>query len=229
MTRSRCCDRIISAVKCRKTASAHTGAVLFLDPAAAIRQTRTMNRLLAIDLFCGLRQTKLLFCADAAIKQLVAGRAQNPDHVPLSVGGEPPCPVASELGFVRYLKNAAFSASLAGVWHLRVAAFQSVQCRVFKITSGLILRPALRVFSARPYPAQLASSFDCTISRAIPAVAVRWGNVKVRAAPEAIAAPLRRALVFFSANAPGTCCAIRRTPLFIWPNCLELRGALPAR
>lgn len=40
---------------------------------------------LAIDLFCGLFQTQLMFSADATIKQFMASWAKQPDHVTLSI------------------------------------------------------------------------------------------------------------------------------------------------
>ena len=190
-----------------------------------------MTRPLAIDLYCGLDLSEAEFLSRvyAAIKQLVTGRAQNPNHMPLSVGGEPPSPVASKLGFMRYLEDARFPACLAGIGHFWITALQPIQCRVFETASGLILCSTLWVLAPRPYPAQLTRSLDCTVRRAIPTVAIRWRDLEMRPTAKAIAPLLRRSIVLFSANPTGACRAIRRAPFFVWTNCLERRAALSAR
>jgi len=48
------------------------------------------ERALAIDLFCGLFQAKLVFRADTAVKQFVTSWTKNPDHIALGIGDETP-------------------------------------------------------------------------------------------------------------------------------------------
>lgn len=89
---------------------------------------------LAIDLFCGLFQPKFDLRANAAIKKFVACRAKNPDHVRLRVRNKPPSAVALMRRTVRDLKNACFSARLAGARHIRPSPRKSVKRYVFEIS-----------------------------------------------------------------------------------------------
>lgn len=64
--------------------------------------------------FCGLcsGQSKLLGRLNAPIKDAMAGRAQNPEHVPLVLVHRAPATVSAELGTVGKFEHAGFSAPL---------------------------------------------------------------------------------------------------------------------
>lgn len=186
-------------------------------------------RPLAIDLYCGLPEAQLFSGADAAIKKLVAGGAQYPNHVTLSVGRQPPRAVAFERRLVRYLQNAIFAARFAGGRHFGISTLQSVQCGILVGTGGLILGASFRIFPPRPSLSQFARGRSGAFNGAVATVAVRRLYLKVRSAPTAIASRFRRAFVLLSSDASRARGAIGRAPFFVRSAGAEGGGALTAR
>lgn len=83
---------------------------------------------LAIDLFCGLRrQAQLLGRANLLVEQLVAGGAENPNHVALQVGNNPPSAIALVLRFVRDLHDTGLAARLTRSRHIRTPPPESTE------------------------------------------------------------------------------------------------------
>ncbi len=75
-----------------------------------------MTRPLCIDLYCGLgsSQAEFVLCANPSVQQLMARRAQHPDHVRLGVLEFSPDPVSAELRPVCEFYNSRFATGLAG-------------------------------------------------------------------------------------------------------------------
>ncbi len=71
---------------------------------------------LAIDLFCGLRDAELAGRANLTVKQLVACRAEYPEHVPLRVAHQPTSAIAPELWAMGNFHDASLSAGFAFIF-----------------------------------------------------------------------------------------------------------------
>jgi hypothetical protein len=170
---------------------------------------------LAIDLFCGLSKPKFLGRTYVAIKKLVAGWAQNPDHMTLRIRGQTPRAVPFELWLVCYLKNARFTTRLAGSWHLWPTARQSVECNIFELSPLLIERPTFFVLARRPLSAKFAGRLVGTLCRTIALVSARRDNRKMYAASSAVPAFFGNAFVLIAMDAPGALCTFVATPFLI--------------
>lgn len=184
---------------------------------------------LAIDLFCGLFQAKFFSRTDASIKQLVARGAQYPNHVWLSVFRQSPRPVALKFRPVCDFENAAFTARLACFWHVWISALKPIESYVLVFALGFIGRPALFVFSSRPYLSQVTSSLNRAFVRTISLVAVRWRDAEMRAATSAIAAKISGAFPLSTPRSSGSSSTIAAAPFLIRSDCLEWLGTLPTK
>lgn len=186
-------------------------------------------RALAIDLYCGLLQAEFGNRANLAVKQLVARRAENPDHMALRVGSQSPCAIPFEIRSVSDFEYAILSAGLARGRHTRIPTLESIERRVLVSACGFVFCSSLRILPSRPRLAQLSCSFNGAISRAISAVTVWWLDRKVRAASSAISAVFRSALVFVSTYPACALCAVVAAPLFVRSDCFERCGTLSAK
>lgn len=171
-----------------------------------------MDKPLAIDLFCGLSQPKFCRCANAAIKELVTCRAENPNHMWLCVGYQAPSPVAFMRWLVCDLKDTVLAARLARTWHLWPSFCETIERQVFEIALLLVERSALLVFSRRPYSAQLTACFVRAGSGAIAPVRAWRNNIKMRPAFRAITAVICRSLMFMASDSTRALCAIIAAP-----------------
>jgi hypothetical protein len=184
---------------------------------------------LAIDLFCGLFEPQFFCGAYAAIKKLVAGRAKNPDHVPLCIGGQAPSAVSLELRLMRYFENAVFAASLTSVWHLRPSSFEPIERRIFEVALCLVLGSPFWIFPPRPFLSQVTGGRNRASHGTISTVAIRWLYIEMSSAAKAVATILCGAFMLFSANASGALRAIIRAPFFIGSNGPKRCAALSAK
>ena len=170
---------------------------------------------LAIDLFCGLFQAKFLLRANAAVKKLVAGGAQNPNHVGLCVRNEPPCAVTFMRRAMGYLKNTNFATGLAGARHFRPPASEPVECCVFELPLLFIEWPPLFVFSPSPLTPQFTRSPIGALDGAIALVSAWRRDQKMRAALGAVSSFFRGALVLVAANAPRALGTVIGAPFLV--------------
>lgn len=157
-----------------------------------------MSKPLCIDLYCGLDLREPEFClrADPAIKQFVAGGAENPNHVGFGVLDFTARPVASVLWAVSEFDNPSLSARLAGARQGRKPPteprdYAGVLERSARIVVGLGLR-VLPVERAALLSRCLASA----LIGAIAPIARRWRDVEMRPAHPAIPASPRDVRLF---------------------------------
>lgn len=180
---------------------------------------------LAIDLYSGLGsgQAELVRCADPAVEESMAGRTEDPNHMPPRVGGNAPSSVAFVRWLVRNLEDARFAARLTGLRQVCVSAAKAAKNCVFSFSlpGCLIPRSTLFVFTPCPQPPQFARGLNRTLIAAIPSICA-WGNDgEMYTAPPAIPALLRRALMLVSPDSSGALSAIAPAPLFVWTHRLE--------
>jgi len=83
-----------------------------------------MRKPLAIDLFCGLIEAKLSHCANASIKQFVACRAENPNHVALTILHLAACIHTPVFRSMSNLQHSIFPARFAGSGQIRILPVQ---------------------------------------------------------------------------------------------------------
>lgn len=197
---------------------------------SAVFHVEHSTRALAIDLYCGLAsaQAEFFLGADATVQQFVTRRAQDPNHVALSIGRQSPSPVSLKFWLVRDLKNSSLAAGFARGRHGWISSLQSIQGCVFECTSELVLLASFRILATRPCLAEFAGSISRACSRAVASVAVRRVNREMDAASEAVAPTLSRAFVFLTANPACSLSAVVAAPFLVWTLSLELCGALHA-
>ncbi len=188
-----------------------------------------MPKPLAVDLFCGLYQSELRWSAYASINQFVACRAENPDHVPLRIGYQPPSSISFELRSVCDFEDAIFATRFTSSWDCGDSPFETIQGCILEVTFCFINCAAFRVFSARPYPSQFACRANRARRAAVSLVAIWWFDFEVGATGGAIDPIFCCAFMFISANAPSSLSAIIAAPFPIGSARLELGAALPTR
>ena len=101
-----------------------------------------------LDLFCGrLREAQLLRTANSLVDELVARRAEEPNHVRLSVFhiGSDPATNMLVLRAMRDFQNSGFSACLAFAFQVRISTEKSVGLRVPEAVARMIGEPILPV------------------------------------------------------------------------------------
>lgn len=171
----------------------------------------------AIDLFCGLSKPELLDAANATIKKLVASGAQNPNHVPLRVGHQPPRSITLVLWLMRHFKNAAFSARLASCRQVGAPPSKSRQHRV-AIRTARVVRFLLFWISSVEHAAKIACSLLGTFFRAITAVGCGWDDCKVSATAAAICSAFRNVRLFATPASSDALRALVRAIESVWPD-----------
>lgn len=167
----------------------------------------------AIDLFCGLRQTKFCRRADLPVEQLVTCRAKNPDHMPLHVCDSAPRTISLEIRLMCDLYNASLAASLARRRQVWISTPNAADDTVLA-SLCFIDRTTFLVLAAGPHAPKFARRFDRTSDRAVPLIGAGRNNLKARSAPTQ-SALLCRALVFVATNAASALCAIIAAPFFV--------------
>jgi hypothetical protein len=174
--------------------------------------------MLAIDLFCGLvsRQAELLLGADAPVEQLVARRAQNPNHVPLGICDDLPCAVALVIWLVRYLKDSVLSARFARRRNVGVSAPQSPYNAVLKRTVCIVGFNPIRI-SAHEKSPLCPRGLTRAVLRTIASIGAWWRYSEMLPAPKAISPILRHIGLFKPASAPSAGRAWLAAVSFIWP------------
>lgn len=149
----------------------------------------TMKLPLAIDLYCGLSEPKLLLRAQPAIKQLVTSGAKKPNHMALSVGDYLPCAVAFKLRSVSDFKNAILTARLAGSRQVRIPSAESAY-------DGVLERSARIIELSSVWPVEMESSalgarrLPCAFRRAVTSIRARRRDVKMRPTSKTISSGL---------------------------------------
>jgi hypothetical protein len=155
---------------------------------------------LAIDLFCGLGQFEFCGSADTAVKQLVARRAEHPEHVRLAVLHLAPHTISSMLWTVGQFDDSSLTARLTRSWKIRKLAPNSRYNSGIPVWSSLIV-DALDTWVLAVKRTPLFSRCDLgasvrtitTVARrrryvemlpAYPAVSARPSDVRLLAAPQ---------------------------------------------
>ncbi|MCK9994095.1 MAG: hypothetical protein Dbin4_02615 [Alphaproteobacteria bacterium] len=188
-----------------------------------------MTAPLAIDLFCGLFKPKLCLCTNASVQQFMACWAKNPDHVPLSVGYNPPCPISLEIRFMRDLKNPMLAARFAGIRHIWVAALQSVDN---SIRGFFLCSFTINLFFSRVSPHPEPRFFSCRLSGAflitITLICCWWDNVKMRAASRTVSALFCAIGLLKTAEPSGMPSTPLAAPFLVRARCLEPATAIVA-
>lgn len=191
-------------------------------------QRRVECNPLAIDLYCGLPQTKFLLGANPFIEQLVAGGTEYPDHMRPSVAGKSPRSVALKFWAVCYFEYSILSACFARLWYVKRPSSKSIYRSVLRRPICLVSWPAGFILPPCPYLSEFPRSSHATRFRAISLIGIWWNYRKMVAATGAITAVLNRSFVFGPADSSGLLGAMVATPLLIWPSSLERFGTLAA-
>ncbi len=176
---------------------------------------------LAIDLFCGLVEPKFGLSADAAIEELVACRAENPDHVWLHVRDRTPRPISLVLRLMGEFHNAVFPTRFARLRDFWEPSSHTIDQRIWASLSlpfGFVCWPSLFVFPPRPLPPQFSRRRCGTLNRAIALIGVRRLYRKVRSTAAAIRSILRRAFMLLASDAARPLRAIITAPLPVRPR-----------
>ena len=179
------------------------------------------DRPIAIDLFCGLFQTKFINGADAPIKQFVTRWTKNPDHMWLSVRNEPPSPVAFVRWTVGYFKDAILTARLAGARHVRPSSSKSIECNILEVSILFVGWPTFLVLSCCPLAAKISRSFVCAFDRTIALIGAWWFDGEMLPAPPAILAFFRDSLMFVATDSSCSLRTVVAAPFFVRAKCFE--------
>ena len=142
-----------------------------------------MDKPVCVDLYCGLALRKSHFGAGAnlPIQKFMAGRAENPKHVPFQGGGNSPHPISLMFRLVRNLKYPALPARFALERNIWIPSPKSIK-------NG-VLRRALRVIElqlnrmpARPGSPQFSRRIATAIIAAVTAITVGISDLEMRPA-----------------------------------------------
>lgn len=182
---------------------------------------------LAIDLFCGLAsgQAEFGLCTDSAIQQLVACRAEYPDHEWLGVFHFPVGTVSSVFWSVGKLKDSCLAAGLTSFRQVREFAPQSDNnARVLKLSSRIVDPLNSRIFSV-----ERASLFFGRLSRTVlgtvASITVRRNDLKMLAAYFAIAPSAGDIGLFVPPKTTRAGLTLERAVALVWTFSGELNAA----
>jgi hypothetical protein len=176
---------------------------------------------LAIDLFCGLFQSKLIFRAYPTVKKLMASRAQNPNHIGFGILREAPRAISLKFGTMRNFEDSMFSTRFTGLRHIWISFFQSVERIIFELTLRFIGGPPLFVFSPSPHFSQFTRGLCRAFCAAISFVGIRRLYREMDRATSASASVFCSAFMLLAADATGALRAVITAPFLIWPDRLE--------
>lgn len=151
--------------------------------------------MIAIDLFCGLFQAKLLWRGDAFVQNFMACRAQNPNHMALAIGHQAPTPFPFVARAVCHLDNATFSACFARAREVGVFSSESSGYSVLIWTARVVDFLNFWILAMKGAALNFCRLSSAYI-RAIALVAVRRRNVEVLSADAAIAPQLSDVRLF---------------------------------
>lgn len=165
---------------------------------------------LAIDLFCGLFQAKILLGAYTPVKQLMARWTQYPNHVPLGIASQSPCAVALKFWSMCDFKNTIFAARFTCLWHCWISAFKAIERYILKLSRCLIGWSADLILPSIPDLSKLSCRFNGTLIGAISLVTIRLYNIKMITTPYTISADQGDIRLFSSSYAPDLTLASER-------------------
>lgn len=197
----------------------------FVGPVAPPMVSR---RPLAIDLYCGLSQAKFGLSAYTAIKELVACRAEYPDHVPLAVFHHAPCALSFKAGAVRNLYNSVFAASFALSRKVRIFSLKALKTAVLIRSHGIVDFLDIRL-SFMKGPALRPRNFASALLGAISLVCVGGCDREVCATLAAIAAVFSGSFVLPAPDPSSPLRTVATAPFLVWSYCLEWLGTLAAK
>ncbi len=171
----------------------------------------SLDKPLCIDLFCGLGlgQSQFLLGADSFVEEFVTGRAQNPNHVRLSVLNLAARTFALILWPVGKLNHARFSARLAGLRKIGIPSTQPDHySRILELSATVVDLLNFRLLSVKR-PALTLSSLLRAKVRAVPTIAGRRRNREVIPTNQAIRSTLSRSLMLATSNTTVATLAFR--------------------
>ena len=148
-----------------------------------------MIKPLAIDLFCGSLQAKFFLRANVAIKELMTGRAENPDHMSLCVGNEFPRAVSLELRFVGDLKDSVLAGSVEGCREVRASAPETPKDGILKRAPGIVYLAHARM-AARKLSSVGSRRLFGALSGTVPRVRAGWRDLEMCSAGKAFSSRL---------------------------------------
>lgn len=172
---------------------------------------------LVIDLFCGLGLSQPKFCLGAysSVQKFMACRAENPDHVRLSVLHLPPNSIPAVVWLVREFNNSAFTARLARSRQIGVFAAQSNNyARVLELAPAII-----DLLNGWVLPVKGATLlFSCLLRasiRAIAAIAIGLDDCKMRSTNTAVSSAARDIGLFAPTKPSSARLTFKRTVTLI--------------
>ncbi|MEQ1888061.1 MAG: hypothetical protein ABL951_02640 [Alphaproteobacteria bacterium] len=187
---------------------------------------------LAIDLCCGLFQTKLLLRTNPFIKQLVAGWAKHPDHMPVCVCHYSPCAISLIIRSMRHLKDASLTARFACRWQIRVASADAGKNCIPDSRQKSRALGSVRFHSAWISTHPQFALFLCRLARApritVTTIRSRWNNIEVYTAFQAVRTLLRNVSLFVAAKSSSMRSTPSAAPFLVWANRLEFMTAITA-
>lgn len=182
------------------------------------------RRPMAIDLFCGLLQTKFLGRANLAVKQLMARRAKHPNHVTSTIRHQPAGTVALVRWFVRDFNYTLFATRFACRREVRIFPFQARQATVFIRASRIINCLCFRIAAMERTPLY-AAGLRRAFGRAVACVSARRGYLKVLAARPAVTPTFRDVCLLMAPKSSGAGLAFWGAIPFIRPNSVKRSAA----
>lgn len=186
-----------------------------------------MSRPIVYDLFCGLGlgQSQFLLGADSFVEEFVTGRAQNPNHVRLSVLNLAARTFALILWPVGKFGHTAFPARLADLWQIRESAAQASHYSPSRVRSPGVVAPLDSWIFENESPLLFFARLACAFIRAIAAVRRRCDDGEVGSANEAVSPSLGYVGLFFSSQSTNSGLAAKRAIQLVRSFCIELFSA----
>lgn len=192
-----------------------------------MRRSRFLAMPFAVDLFCGLLQTEFQRRTDTSVQELVACRAQYPEHVTLRVRHQPASPSPFKSRLMGNLDDAIFATRLAASWNVIIFPAEPSEPRV-PVRSPRIVNLLDAGFAAMKSAPLLARCSSRTISRAITAIGVWRLNIEMRATPHAVTAKLSDISLLAPTATTDPSLTTRRAIQLVRTYCGELTTAVRA-
>lgn len=164
---------------------------------------------LAHDLFCGLDQTEFGRRTYPLVEQLVACRAEHPEHMALAVRHEAPSTIAFMSRPMRNLKHPILRTRFARSREVRVFSAQSLKRPILVRTVRVIDLLNVRLTLVVGAPLLFGRS-RCAADRAISLVAVGRRDIEAGAANPTISTGLRDVALLASSAAPDAALTLTR-------------------
>lgn len=170
-----------------------------------------------IDLYCGLFQSEFLLRTNAAIKQFVACRTKQPEHVPLSICDDFPCAISFKLGTVRDFKDTPLSARFTRKWEVRILAAKSADNSIGRRFSRRARFYFLRIMS-HPVSALASGRLSRTLFRAISSICAGNFDREVIAALKAISSRFCNVSLLSASQSPSMACTFKGAIALVGAN-----------